>query len=269
MGRERAMTAGGGDLPDWRLPEGVDRALWAYVTSERLAADEGSYFGDHPLFRADMAFVREVLGVLGGPLRVADLGCGTGRAALAIGRDGHEVTAVDLSAPMLARVGAEARRGGQAVRTVRANLCDLGCLPDGSHDAALMLFSTLGMVRGRPARRRALAEAARVVRPGGWLILHAHNLWANLRWPGGRRWLVPRLPRILVGRGAEVERPMTYRGIPNLVVHAYRPGELSGDLRWAGWRVRVCRPIEPASGEVSRWPRGLAGSWLMAAERGR
>lgn len=49
----------------------------------------------------DLEFYEELAGRTGGP--VLDVGCGTGRVAIQLARGGHEVTGVDLSAPMLAQ----------------------------------------------------------------------------------------------------------------------------------------------------------------------
>ncbi len=93
------------------------------------------------------------------------------------------------------------------------------------------MFSTLGMIRGREARRRALAEACRILRPGGRLALHAHNLWLNLRDRQGRAWLLQQAYRAVFAREDLGERRMTYRGIPGMRVHLYRWGELKRELR--------------------------------------
>src|SRR5205823_4044253 len=133
-----------------------------------------------------------------GPL--IDLGCGAGRLAVRFARRGFPVVAVDLSPAMLQVVGWKARVEGLAIGRVVANLCRLGCFPDATFSYALSMFSTLGMVRGASARRRALAEAARILRPGGRLALHAHNLWLNLRDSQGRLWLLGQFGKALLGR---------------------------------------------------------------------
>src|SRR5690606_21424715 len=128
-------------------------------------------------------------------------------------RAGFPVVAVDLSQAMLHHLGERARGEGLPIGLLQANLCDLRSLPDASFGYALSMFSTLGMIRGAGARRRALAEAFRVLRPGGRMALHAHNLWLNLRDPQGRRWLGKRLPRLLSRDPEAGDRQMTYRGI--------------------------------------------------------
>ena len=49
----------------------------------------------------DVAFYRDAAGNYGDP--VLELGCGTGRIALAIAEDGHRITGLDISARMLER----------------------------------------------------------------------------------------------------------------------------------------------------------------------
>lgn len=93
-----------------------------------------------------------------------DLGCGAGRHVEAFARRGVRVIGVDRSDELLAAASAELRH--QLVRG------DLRRLPfrDASFDGALSLFSSFGYF-GPAGDRVALAEAARVLRPGGRLCL--------------------------------------------------------------------------------------------------
>ena len=82
------------------------------------------------------------------------------------------MVAVDLARPMLRVLGERASAAGLAIARLEANLCRLGCLSTGTFDYAVSMFSTLGMIRGRVARKMALAEACRIhdrpaLRPGG------------------------------------------------------------------------------------------------------
>ncbi len=216
--------------PAWRLPDGVDAALWQYTHTPRLAADEDAYFDGHPLFEADRQALDERFTV---PGRLIDLGCGAGRHSIRFAGRGFAVTAIDLSRPMLQVVGMKAGDAGVELLRVQANLCRLGCLPDQSFDYGISMFSTLGMIRGRESRRRAFAEAGRILRPGGRFAFHLHNLWLNLRDRQGRRWLVRHAGRTLMRRDALGDRRMDYRGINGMYVHLYRWGELKSDLRRA------------------------------------
>jgi SAM-dependent methyltransferase len=256
--------------PAWRLPEGVNAALWQYTQTPRLAAEEDEYFRGHPLFAADARAVDERFTE---PGRLVDLGCGTGRHALRLAARGFPAVAVELSQAMLRQVASKARAAGIAERVlgVRANLCRLGALPDGAFAYALSMFSTLGMIRGPAARRKALGEACRILRPGGRLALHAHNLYLNLRDPQGRRWLLQQAAKIALGRPDAGDRTMVYRAIPGMEVHLYRWRELRRDLRSAGFRIDEVLPLDAvhALPIAAPWflPAMRAGGWIVFARR--
>lgn len=254
--------------PGWKLPEGVNPALWQYAHTPRLADEEDDYFAGHPLFVADAHCLDHRFQV---PAPLIDLGCGSGRLSLRFARAGFPVSAVDLSHAMLAHLGRRLASENLSAHLVQANLCRLSCFPDAYYQYALSMFSTLGMIRGAPARRRALAEAARLLRPGGWLALHAHNLWLNLRNPQGRRWLRSQLWARWRHPDALGDRRMTYRGIPNMEVHLYRWSELKRDLRSSGLRIVESIPIDTVHARSIPLPwlcPGLrAGGWIVFARK--
>jgi SAM-dependent methyltransferase len=254
--------------PSWRLPEGVDTPLWEYTHTPRLAAEEDAYFADHPLFRADVQALDAHFVV---PGRLVDLGCGTGRHAIRFAGRGFSVAAVDLARPMLEMVGRQARAAGVELLRVESNLCRLDCFPDQVFDYALSMFSTLGMIRGQESRRRALAEAGRILRPGGRFAIHAHNFWLNLRDSQGRAWLRSQAWQALFDRSLVGDRRMNYRGIPGMRVHLYRWGELKRALRDAGFRIDEVVPLDEISSTTIALPwlaHGLrAGGWIVFATR--
>jgi ubiquinone/menaquinone biosynthesis C-methylase UbiE len=99
--------------------------------------------------------------------RLLDLGAGTGRIGDAFVAAGDAYVAVEPSAGMLARFAAKATlRGRPAPRLVQA---DGRTLPfaDAAFDAVLLVQ----VLSGAPGWRRLLAEAKRVLRPGGALVL--------------------------------------------------------------------------------------------------
>ncbi len=109
--------------------------------------------------------------------RVLDLGAGTGRHAVDLARRGAEVVAVDASEDMLRF--AESRIGDASVRLVRADATDLP-FADGEFDAVLAVTSLC--FAADPIT--VLREAARVLRPGGRLVLgelNSRSLWGVLR----------------------------------------------------------------------------------------
>lgn len=257
-----------GPPPAWRLPEGVNAPLWEYAHSDWLAESEDSYFLDHPMFRED---ARWVLNRFREPAPLIDLGSGVGRLAVAFARRGFPVAAVDLSHAMLLKAREKAATQGGTVACVTANLTRLGCFPDATFTYALSMFSTLGMIRTPATRRRALAEAARLLRPGGRLALHAHNLWLNLATSQGRAWLTRQVVPWVRRDPSLGDRRMTYRGIPNMEVHLYRWPELRRDLSDAGFRIDEVQAIDTVTAQPIARPwlaRDLrAGGWFVLAAR--
>ncbi|MGC5012858.1 class I SAM-dependent methyltransferase [Streptosporangium sp. DT93] len=94
------------------------------------------------------------------PARVLDVGGGTGVHAEWLAADGHEVELLD---PVPLHVERAARLAGVTARQGDARRLPV---PDGSVDAVLLL-GPLYHLPDRADRVRALAEAVRVVRPGG------------------------------------------------------------------------------------------------------
>ena len=250
--------------PAWRLPEGVNASLWRYANTPRLASEEDEYFDGHPLFRVDSEALQSRF-IEPGPL--VDLGSGAGRHSLQFATRGFPVTAVDLSSAMLRQLGAKVARAGAKVDLVQANLCRLGCFPDATFSYALSMFSTLGMIRGAPARGRALAEAHRILKPGGRMALHAHNAWLNLRDRQGRAWLIRQALKGLAGRPDVGDRRMTYRGIAGMEVHLFTWPELSKMIRSVGFRIDEVLPIDAVLSRpiASPWlAHGFrAGGWIV------
>jgi demethylmenaquinone methyltransferase / 2-methoxy-6-polyprenyl-1,4-benzoquinol methylase len=102
--------------------------------------------------------------------RALDVCCGTGDLALALARrvgSGGSVVGCDFSDPMLARARDKAARAG--ITQVKFEWGDALDLPyeDGSFDAVTVGFG----VRNFADLERGVAELARVLRPGGRLVV--------------------------------------------------------------------------------------------------
>jgi demethylmenaquinone methyltransferase/2-methoxy-6-polyprenyl-1,4-benzoquinol methylase len=135
---------------------------------------------------ASQSVVRQLREALEGTSgrRLADIGGGTGNYALALKRAGWNPVVVDRSTEMLARAAVK------GLETVEA---DAQRLPfeEQSFDAAMMI-SMLHHVEDRAA---ALAEACRILRPGGRLVVKAYTsedaetLWILEYFPSSRQWM--------------------------------------------------------------------------------
>jgi SAM-dependent methyltransferase len=246
--------------PDWQLPPGVTRGLWLYLHDDAVARGYDASLRDSALVNVDCDFVQRQCSQ---PGRFLDLGCGTGRLALAMVQRGHRVVAVDLSAPMLRVLGEKATAVGLSVERVQANLVELGGLDDVTFDYAACLFSTWGMIAGNQERRRVLMHVHRLLRPGGILVLHVHNRWFNFWDPQGRSWLVLDMLRGLAGMPDAGDRHMpAHDDMPPLTLHLFTRSEVVRLLRGAGFSVRVVEPISLRTDGKVRWPRWFG--WLRA-----
>jgi len=116
------------------------------------------------LFGRDFA-VRAVATLLPSDWTLADLGCGTGAMLAMVGRQVRHAIGVDASEEMLA--AATARVGD--LKNVDLRRGTLDALPIDAHsvDAALMML----VLHHVPAPAVAIAEAARVLKPGGRLLI--------------------------------------------------------------------------------------------------
>jgi ArsR family transcriptional regulator len=187
------------------------------------------------------------LGELLPPLDVVDIGCGDGYLAIEAARWARHVTGVDRSDDVLERAKALASK--RQVRNVEWRKGDLSRLPlrDASHDVALLSQS----LHHASDPERAIAEAIRVLRPSGRLLLmdlKAHDqTWVRSRF--GDRHLgfsVNELRELLEGGGlahVRVSTGASRRGDPFtvLVASGTKPSHPTVSRVHAGARVRSHR----------------------------
>ncbi len=167
-------------------------------------------FGIHRRWRsAAVAFANPLPGQ-----RILDCATGTGDLALAfhaaLGTDG-EVVATDFNPDMLAIARTK------AVGTpIHFELADATALPfpDASFDSASIAFG----IRNVDDPRRCLTELARVVKPGGSVLILEFGQPSGpfgLAFRLYSRWVIPLLGRLLTGsRGAYEYLPRTAAAFP-------------------------------------------------------
>ncbi len=106
---------------------------------------------------------------------IVDVGCGTGRHAIAFSQRGFEVTGVDPAEDMLAAARANAASRDVDVRFLEGGFGGLAQLGVGRVDAVTCTGNALPHVDGADGLAAALADFAAVLRPGGALVLHLLN----------------------------------------------------------------------------------------------
>ena len=177
------------------------------------------------------------LGELLPPMDVVDIGCGDGYLAIEAARWARHVTGVDRSDDVLERAKALAAK--RHVTNVEWRKGDLSRLPlrDASHDVALLSQA----LHHASEPERAIAEAVRVLRPSGRLLLmdlKAHDqTWVRSRF-GDRHmgFTTDQLRELLEGAGLAHVRVSTgaaRRGDPFtvLVASGTKPAHLPAPRR--------------------------------------
>jgi SAM-dependent methyltransferase len=181
------------------------------------------------------------------PARVADVGGGPGRYSLWLAELGYQVEHRDLMPLHVRQVEDDAAARGVRLRTAVGDARDQD-LGDASVDAVLLL-GPLYHLRRRADRVRALAEARRVVRPGGPVFAAAISRWAPRLDGELRDRLYEPFPHMRE-LTPEVERsgvlpPLQPGGFGGF---CHRPAQLRGEVRDAGLAVVDLVSVEgPAS----------------------
>jgi ubiquinone/menaquinone biosynthesis C-methylase UbiE len=189
----------------WRRQPPVRTADPATIRDffNKAAADEEHYPSTIDPRILHVKVVLEHLGDLNGK-RVADVGCGKGRFARIVKErnPGASVVALDLAEAMLRPISPEIER-------VAASMTSLP-LASEAFDGAYATESLEHAVN-IPA---AVAELARIVRPGGRIVIIDKNAeaWGRLKTPEWERWFSRKeLERLLSRHCREVNsRPLSY-----------------------------------------------------------
>jgi len=157
------------------------------------------------------------------PLAILDVACGGGLLANPLGQAGHVVTGIDLSRDSLA-----VARRHDPTGSVRYLAMDARALAfaDGAYDVVCMM----DFLEHLPDRDSVIAEAARVLKPGGWLFFHTFNRTPEswLVAIQGVEWFVKNTPRNL-----------------HIFELFLKPVELRALCARHGLRVEVVRGLRP------------------------
>lgn len=210
--------------------------------------------------RLETAALRELLGLAQSD-RILDLGCGWGRHLRLLAEAGHDVVGLDLSVALLrrARTGGPAGVAGSPPATGAPPTADRPLaadsrraahaplvagdmlripLADRCFDVVLNLASSLGLFLDDAAAVRALAEACRVLRPGGrFLIEGMHRADVEAHFAPRDAWTLADGTEVRARRRWDADA-----GVSHEVLRWHGPGG-SGEKRHS-LRVRSARELE-------------------------
>lgn len=172
--------------------------------------------------------------------RVLEVGCGGGRASHFLHRAGAILTAIDISPTLIAA----ARARAPLIDFREGNVLDLD-FEDQTFDLVVFAFNGLDAIYPDRARRRALSEIARVLRPGGRFIFSSHNLaallfgWDRLMRPA-KLWY--RAKRILDRSVLRAACYLPELGIPAMLTHFAWPKAIIAELGAFGFQLDALYP---------------------------
>ncbi|MGE0143054.1 MAG: ArsR/SmtB family transcription factor [Planctomycetota bacterium] len=149
--------------------QALDRLLEERALASRRWFDEIGPGWDRlrSVFHDDLQRARAIGRLIPRGLRVADIGTGTGILALELARAGVDVVAIDSSPRMLAAASTKLGVGERSHVELREGEATALPLADGEVDAALAHM----VLHYVPSPRDAIVEMARVVRPGGRVVV--------------------------------------------------------------------------------------------------
>jgi SAM-dependent methyltransferase len=179
--------------------------------------------------RSDLA--RSLDAAIAGDARVLEVGCGTGQMSLYLASADRVVVGTDFQRASLALGrSAAARLGVEGLQLVETNLLAPG-LRDGAFDVVL----ALGVLHHTADPRAAFRAIARLVRPGGHIIITLYHTLARLphRLRRGLGRLLGRVPfdPVLRDRAAEPDRREAW--LRDQYQHPEEHRHLLGEVR--GW----------------------------------
>jgi SAM-dependent methyltransferase len=199
--------------------------------------------------RLELLRVREILAARlpPAPAIVVDVGGGAGVHAAWLARRGYEVHLLD-PVPLHIEQARQASEAQPDAPIASVELADARALPlgDESVDAALLL-GPLYHLRERADRIEALAEAHRVLRPGGLLVAIAISryTWLLDGLASGRIFrLADALPRALEGIETGLLTNPTRAPGRFTTAYLHRPADLEAEVRDGGFVVDALLGVE-------------------------
>ena len=211
------------------------------------------------------------------PAHILDCGGGPGRYAIELARQGYQVTLFDLSSGNLALARQKAAEAGVTLAGIeQGTALDLSRFPAAGFDAVLLMGPLYHLLE-EAERTQALAEATRVLKPGGPLFATFITRYAAHRDAAAK---YPTEPVDRPGLYEEIERsgklPPMPAEQPAFVAYFAHPTEVS-PLCWrAGLEVEAVLGLEGHVSVIENtavnaltgpvWDWWVEANWRVAAD---
>jgi S-adenosylmethionine-dependent methyltransferase len=194
------------------------------------------------------------------PAQVLDCGGGPGRYAIELARRGYEVTLFDLSAGCLQLAREKATEAGVTLAGYeQGTSTDLSRFPDASFDAVLLMGPLYHLLE-EDERRQTLAEAHRVLKPGGFLYAAFISRYAAIRWAAAHEpsWILehPELTEMILTTGV---LPPRGKSDTEFVAHFAHPTEVIPLCQRVGFEVVRVLGVEGLVSMVEDGVNALSG----------
>ena len=115
-----------------------------------------------------MRYIHACISKLGSP-RILEVGAGTGRYSVTLAREGYSVTAVELVQHNLDVLRSKLT-GDEPITALQGDALDLSAFPDRSFDLTMLLGPMYHLFTPED-KERAMSEAVRVTKPGGYILV--------------------------------------------------------------------------------------------------
>lgn len=239
---------------DWYADLG---ARWYTATDTPIALVRAEARHRNPLIADEIA---KAFGPL--PCRVLDLGCGAGFLSNYLAEHGHTVTGIDMTAESLAVAQAH-----DQTRSVHYQLADAGALP--FERGAFDVVCATDLLQRVDDPDRVIAEASRVLAPGGLFVFHTYNrTWqSNAFLIKAVEWFMRNVPvdlhvlRMFL-TPAELQTMCHKHRLESLELRGTRPR-----FGWAAWRTLLTGRIGDDFAFIAT-PSTKLGMLGMARRRG-